>query len=578
MSKTTQVDTGRRKRVASTVLVVLLVVAALAVCACSGSTPTLKDEVEVPTSSYVSLDTETRARVDEALLVTKDTDADPLARAEAYLYVSDINLLMWDEVHRKIELLDESQGDQFKQLQSAGRVYFMQAHRARSRSWAARAEVDSKYVKVGAYEKRFKEAWEHYNEPATAFEELSQLLSETITAKQNQYVDVDFLSDLRYSTAIFYTLQARPAGDMAGILTICQGDEAEAVRFAGDIAYLYDKLVAQPETAADTYRAIAKANPQTREGYEAQVAVLDALRKRQRAGAMEQGSSDSFDTSSEGLKLFETVNQDLGVLVEMNANKEAWKDKDVDGGNTDARAEELVRSFTVRMHGLAQQQKNKTLYELAASAYEKYHLLFPNSGYAYEMLYLHAEVLYTLERYDGAFEHYKEALGTAPQGKYRKEILKALVMAAHKRCASVPLPSSPPDARVDMPEVHRDFIGAGEQFISSLGDSDPDMAGYVRYEIIIRHVLYGETRVAEPLLEDMVKFDSSHAQAPKAAITWLEVLAREAIKGDDRDTRALERAIERIRSTSSLMSDQGVRDKLDQVSGAKPNLSGIIPR
>lgn len=559
--------------------VVLLSLLLMSVAACSGSTPSLKDEVEVPTSPYVTLDTETRARVDEAVIVTKDTDAEPLARAEAYLYISDINLLMWDEVHRKIEVLDETQGKEFKQLQQAGRVYFMQAHRARARSWAERAAVDSKYVKRGAFEARFKEAWDQYQSTGTAFDSLSALLSETITAKKNQYIDVDFLSDLRYSTAIFYTLQERPAGDMAGILTICQGDEAEAVRFAGDIAYLYDKLAAKPETAADTYRAIAKSNPQTREGYEAQVAVLDALRKKQRAGAMETGSSDTFDTSSEGLKLFETVNQDLGVLVEMNAHKEAWKDKTVEGSaTTDARAEELVRSFTVRMHGLAQQQKNTTLYELASSAYEKYHLLFPNSGYAYEMLYLHAEVLYTLERFDGAYARYKEALGTAPQGKYRKEILKALVMSAHKRCTSSPLPSTASDSKIEMPEVHRDFIGSGEQFISSLGDSDPDMAGYVRYEIILRHVLFGEIRVAEPLLEEMVKFDSSHPQAPKAAITWLEVLAREAIKGDDRDARALERAIDRIRSTSSLMSDQGVRDKLDQVSGAKPVVSGIIPR
>lgn len=559
------------------VVVAVLLAASLGLSACGTGSGELGDRIEVPSTPWVSLGAEEQAEIRAAINIALDPGAEAVDRAAAYLLVAEANLLLWDQLQKKLDALDETQGKAFDEMTRAGRVYFMQAHRARARGWAAQAEFTPAYVAGGVFERRFAEAWDHHQDPQRAFDELSVLLGNVLAARETQFVDVNFLSDLRYSTAIFYTLLDKPASDMQLALQICNNHEAEAVRFAGDVAYLYKQLVAKPDNAADAYRAIAASQPTTREGFEAQVEVLEALRKEQRLGAMSTGSADEFDTSAAGVELFRTVNRDIDMLAEINQHRATWKEPGAGGSNVEARAEDLVRSFAVRMHGLAQQQDNRSLYELAVSTYDKYHALFPTSGYRYEMLVFNAEALEHLGRHDDAYARYKEALGTSPQGTYREDIIRSLVMTAFQRGKSAPLPRSASETRIEMPEAHRDFIGSGEQFISVLGEKDPQMAGFVRYEIIKRHYLYGEVRVAEPLAEDFVKFDASHPQAPKAAVVLLDLLAREAARGGDREARALERAIERIRSTSALMRDEAVKQKLAAVSKTPPAFDGRVP-
>ena len=545
--------------------------------ACASTTTELSDRVEVPKSDKVTLTAEVWSEVSDAMHVINNTGADPIERAEAYLYIADVNLYVWDELQREAETLDETQGARFEDISGQGRIFFMQAHRARARAWADRTANTPEYIESTGFGQRFAEAWELHREPASAYGLLAPLLGEVILAKRKHFVDVDFLSDLRYSTAIFYTLQGKTPGDMPAFLEVCQGKEAQAVRLAGDIAFLYERLVSKPESAAESYRAIAQAKPQTREGYEAQVSVLETLRQQQRHGAMQAGGADTFDASSQGMQLFETVNRDLDVLVELSAHKSKWKDDSMDSSNLDARSEELVRQFTVRMHGLAQQQDSAAFYTMAVSAYENYHALFPSTGYAYQMRFFQAEALYKLGRYEEAYQQYKNALGTNPHGQYREDIVRSLVMTAFDRCRAHALPTTPYDTRTEMPEAHRDFISSGEQFISALGEEDPDMAGFVRYEVVLRHYLYGELRAAEAPLEHFVKFESTHPQAKKAAILWLDLLAREALRGSGREVRAIERAVERIRSTSVLIGDEDIRQKIDEVSRKPPYVSGRLP-
>src|SRR5690606_20211723 len=62
---------------------------------CGSTGAELKDKVEVPSSKYVSLDSEEAAAVREALAVIEATDADPTERADAYALVADASLYVW---------------------------------------------------------------------------------------------------------------------------------------------------------------------------------------------------------------------------------------------------------------------------------------------------------------------------------------------------------------------------------------------------------------------------------------------------------------------------------------------------
>ncbi len=114
--------------------------------ACSSSTTTLSDRVEVPKNDKVTLTAEVWSEVSTAMHIINNTDADPIERAEAYLYIADVNLYVWDELQREAEVLDESQGKRFEEISGQGRIFFMQAHRARARAWADRTANVPEYI------------------------------------------------------------------------------------------------------------------------------------------------------------------------------------------------------------------------------------------------------------------------------------------------------------------------------------------------------------------------------------------------------------------------------------------------
>lgn len=555
-------------------MMVLWVLATLGLPACNGNKVVIEDKVEVPENRFVDLPAETRTDVDAALRTINSSENDRIERADAYLFIAEVNLAMWDQL-RLLSEDEELSAENYREMVAVGQAYYMQAYRAKARSWATRNDEPSTDG-LPPYEVRFADAWDKFDQPQKAFDELSVLLKEVIQTKRSgDYIAVDFLSDLRYSCAVFFTVLERPGGDMKTYMDITQ-DEAEAVRFAGDVAFLYGNLSTKPENAAETYRAIAQSKPKTREGYEAQVSVLEAMKQQRRIGVMESGDEDAFDTSSQGVELFRTVGEDLDVLVQLNTYKDQWKASD-SSDNLEVRSEELVRSFTLRMHGLAQKSENPAFYEMASNAYKQYHALFPGSGYRYEMLYFYAEALYEMQRFDDAYEQYKQAMGQNPRGKFQAEVYRSLVLSAYKRAEKEPLPDAPSDVRIPMPDPHRDFISSGEQFIAQMGEEDPDMAGFVRYEIIIRHYLYGEWTAAETLMEEFVKYNYDHPSAPKAAVLWLDLLARVALRGDDRDMLILERTADKMYANPSLLQHEIVKNKLTEVTQKPPKVSNTLP-
>jgi len=444
-------------------------------------------------------------------------------------------------------------------------------------SWAEDTYIDSPVISRTNLEPRLAEAWEHFEDPPRAFAMLQELFQETLRRRAEAFVDIDFLSDLRYGTAIFYTLLDMPVDDPQSILDICLGNEAEAVRFTGDVALLYDRLQTNPARAADAYRAIAQAKPSTREGYEAQVAVLTTLKKQRHIGTIRDGDEAAFDASPEGLALFKTMNQDLAVLVQMAQARPQWTAAQGPAARADAEAEDIVRAFALRMHAMGQADNLPALYDLAAATYAHYLQLFPKSPHAHQMWFLNGEALYQLGRFDEAYEAYKASLGADPKGAHRDTVVKNLVLTAYERAKDSPLPTAPAEQRLEIPQVHRDFIGSGEQFIRIMGDAEPQMAGFVRYEIILRHYLFGEGRVAEPLAEDFIRVYRRHPQGSKAAVLWLDILAREVALHGEGQRRYLDRAIEEIRNSGLSLDLPDIKLKLEQVNQQPPVISGDVP-
>jgi len=105
-------------------------------------------------------------------------------------------------------------------------------------------------------------------------------------------------------------------------------------------------------------------------------------------------------------------------------------------GEARTAAENTLRTLAVQYHAEWKKTRDEPVAGLAAEVYEDYLQVFPDSQYAYDMRFFHAELLYALERYQPAGEEYTRValrdakLAEAGQ-KRGKHQLDALEFAVH---------------------------------------------------------------------------------------------------------------------------------------------------
>ncbi len=74
----------------------------------------------------------------------------------------------------------------------------------------------------------------------------------------------------------------------------------------------------------------------------------------------------------------------------------------------------------------------KTAYDFAQQAYENYLTEFPTNKYSYDIRYQYAELLYTVKKFEQAYEQYMEVVKIDNKGQHSKFCAKSAIFAADK--------------------------------------------------------------------------------------------------------------------------------------------------
>jgi TolA-binding protein len=557
----------------------LLLIACLAwACGTTAAVTVLTpDDLKLDAASRAMLPQDTTADLQYAFDQLALPTTTPKDKINLYAFISEVHLTLWNDKRNTIDALQPGQGDP-KRILSDALPHFMKAQWAKALSRRELRVATDVYGQSAAFETRFADLWADYSNPQKTYDALKGLLDELLSSKDP--VDPSFFSDVRYSLAIFYTLQNKAADSLAPFLALTRDDQTAALAFAQEVAFLQERLLAQPQLSAQLYAAIADATPTSRQGFEAQSLIIRALLKHRFFQILQAGSAAAFDASPAALPLFIQIKDAAAKLIPMSPTREQWpiaERQDVD--KLDAATEESLRVFIRLLHDIAKTSKDPQLFAIAADTYTTYNKLFPYSGAAYELAYEHALALEAAGRPDDAYTHYQNAHKLNGNGQHKLDVVRGMMRTTFEKSKATPLPSEPSETRTSPPEAHARFIDASERFISTFEDDDKEAENIasLRYEIALRHYLYGAIPVAEPMLESyLIKFPDSPF-APQAAIVFLDLNARKNLRSRNKKDRAeLDNAILRVQGIPAVRDTPTVQAKLADVMKSPPRVGKSI--
>lgn len=143
--------------------------------------------------------------------------------------------------------------------------------------------------------------------------------------------------------------------------------------------------------------------------------------------------------SYEGLRQRDKVLEEMRVLVDNYKPGSAWavanKDNESALRNAYDITEEAMRTLVTDYHREAQRTKEVKTYRLAAQIYKDYLDSFSDSDHAYNLRFYYAEILWTLEEWEGAAEQYELVYERDPEGSYSTTAAYNALLAYEKLIA-----------------------------------------------------------------------------------------------------------------------------------------------
>lgn len=151
------------------------------------------------------------------------------------------------------------------------------------------------------------------------------------------------------------------------------------------------------------------------------------------------GYQKNIVESYEGLRERDKVLAEMRVLVDNYKPGSAWAIANKDNENALRSAyditEEAMRNLVTDYHREAQRTKEVQTYRLAAQIYKDYLDSFSDSEHAYNLRFYYAEILWTLEEWEGAAEQYELVYEADAEGSYATTAAYNALLAYEKLIA-----------------------------------------------------------------------------------------------------------------------------------------------
>jgi tetratricopeptide (TPR) repeat protein len=173
------------------------------------------------------------------------------------------------------------------------------------------------------------------------------------------------------------------------------------------------------EQSVQTYRRLIAEDPQGASAPEFQNEIVQAYTK---IGKKE-------DTLAEIDRLLKTYGKQSSWARANAANQDAVK-------GAEEYIEKGLRTVAINYHNEAKKLRTgpdaaKT-YALAERAYEVYLQEFPDSKYSYDVRYSYSELLYTIKKFDAAYDQYMKVVSIDPKGQHSRFCAESAIFAAEE--------------------------------------------------------------------------------------------------------------------------------------------------
>ena len=173
------------------------------------------------------------------------------------------------------------------------------------------------------------------------------------------------------------------------------------------------------EQCIQTYKRLIAEDPNSADAPEYQAEIIKAYRKIGR----------KKETLSEIDKLRKTYGKNSAWARANATNPDAIKD-------AQDYIERNLRTVAIDYHAEAKKlgtgTNAKDTYALAETAYSVYLEEFPESKHSYEMRYAYGELLYTLKKFDSAYDQYMQVVSIDPKGKRSQFCAESAIFAAEE--------------------------------------------------------------------------------------------------------------------------------------------------
>ncbi|HTT70480.1 MAG TPA: tetratricopeptide repeat protein [Anaeromyxobacteraceae bacterium] len=217
-------------------------------------------------------------------------------------------------------------------------------------------------------------------------------------------------------------------------------------------------------------------------------------------------------------------------------------------------AENTLRTLAVQYHAEFKKTREDAVAALAAELYRLHLEVFPDSRYAYEMRFFHAELLYALEKFEEAGEEYTRVAEIdirrqkepgpdgKPQapGKYLADALESAVQAfdvvAKRAESSDKRPAGEGKGRLAIPREKQKLVDACERYLAHAPKGDKRVE--VAYKAANVYYRYNAFPEAVKLFTEIAEAHPTHELARYAANLALDCLN---LQGDWRGMNALAR-------------------------------------
>jgi tetratricopeptide (TPR) repeat protein len=173
------------------------------------------------------------------------------------------------------------------------------------------------------------------------------------------------------------------------------------------------------ESAIQTYRRLIAEDPQGPAAPDFQNEIIQAYTK--------MGKKE--DTLAEIDRLLKNYGKQSSWARTNAANQDAVK-------TADELIEKGLRTVAINYHNEAKKLKTgpqaASTYALAEKAYEVYIQEFPDSKYSYDVRYSYSELLYTIKKYDSAYDQYMKVVSIDKKGQHSRFCAESAIFAAEE--------------------------------------------------------------------------------------------------------------------------------------------------